>query len=154
MTCSFDYQPIFLNSIAEIVGIFAVTVVINRWGRVTSQVVFYTCTGFSVLLCGLDLSPSAVDVFGGVARACAMGGAAATWVANPELFPTDIRATGHSICNSVARVGALLSPYIVMSDLAVSSVGIVLFSTSLFAAFAARMTPETAGNALDAKGVR
>ena len=30
-SCSFDFQPIFLNSVAEIVGIAIVTLVINRY---------------------------------------------------------------------------------------------------------------------------
>ena len=74
-------------------------------------------------------------------------------MANPELYPTDIRATGHSVCNSVARVGALISPFVVMSSMPVSSVGVVLFISSLIAAFAAKLTPETAGAVLDAKGI-
>ena len=93
-----------------------------------------------------------MEVFGGIARACAMAGAAATWVANPEIYPTDIRATGHSTCNAMARIGALMSPFIVMSELSVPAVGVVLCVTSLLTATAAGFTRETLNKELDSSG--
>lgn len=102
-----------------------------------------------MLLCVADISLEAVAVFSSVARACAMAGAAATWVATPELYPTEIRATGHSVCNAVARIGALISPFVVMSSLSIQTIGGVLCATNAIAVLAARLTPETVGSALD-----
>ena len=42
------------------------------------------------------------------ARAAAMGSSCATWIITPEVYPTDIRATGHSVANGKdarARIG-------------------------------------------------
>ena len=113
-----------------------------------SQVVFYTTAGLSVLLCSFSFSPVATELFGGIARGSSMAATAATWVASPELYKTDIRATGHSICNAVARVGAMISPFIVLSSLNIQTVGVVLCVTNLLAAAAAKCTPETAGLSL------
>ena len=78
-----------------------------------------------------------------------MAGSAATWVASPELFPTDIRATGHAWCSAVARLGAIAAPYVVLSDLSVPIVGIVLCISNLLSVVAVFFTPETAGALLD-----
>lgn len=83
-----------------------------------------------------------------------MAASGATWVASPELYPTEIRATGHAICNAVARIGALLSPYVVMSSLGIPTVATVLCITSMLAGLAAKLTPETAGADLDTTGVK
>lgn len=154
-TCSFDYQSIFLSSISEIAGILCVQQVINSWGRVKSQMFFYSGAAIAVVLYAQNISPHAEidEVFGGVARGFAMSATAATWVASPELYPTEIRATGHAFCSAVARLGALLSPYVVMSDLAVGNVGIIIGISNIVAAVAVGFTPETAGAVMDKTGL-
>lgn len=149
--CSFDYGSIFVSAISEVVGILAVQMVINSWGRVKSQAVFYGGAAASVLIFSLSVSDSIVidDVLGGLSRGSIMAGSAATWVASPELFPTDIRATGHAWCSAVARLGAIAAPYVVLSDLSVPIVGIVLCISNLLSVVAVFFTPETAGALLD-----
>lgn len=41
-----------------------------------------------------------------IARMGAMGSSCATWVATSELYPTEMRATGHSVASALARIGA------------------------------------------------
>ena len=149
--CSFDYESIFISAISEIVGILAVQMVINLWGRVRSQTVFYIGAAVSVLIFSMSVSNSIViaDILGGLSRGSIMAGSAATWVASPELFPTDIRATGHAWCSAVARLGAIAAPYVVLSDMPVSVVGIVLCLTNVISAVSVQFTPETAGALLD-----
>ena len=149
--CSFDYESIFISAISEIVGILAVQMVINAWGRVKSQTFFYAAAAVSVLIFSLSVSDSIVidDILGGISRGSIMAGSAATWVASPELFPTEIRATGHAWCSAVARLGAVAAPYVVLSDLSVYVVGIVLCTTNFISVIAVQFTPETAGALMD-----
>lgn len=46
-----------------------------------------------------------------VARGSAMMASSLTWIVTPEGYPTEVRATGHSWGNLLARVGALLTTY-------------------------------------------
>jgi len=89
-SCSFDYQDIFLSACAEFLGVTMCALVIDRWGRVRSQISFYLLAAASVLC--LAGGPQGITVYGFVAmsmlaRVAAMGASCATWVATPELYP-------------------------------------------------------------------
>jgi hypothetical protein len=66
-------------------------------------------------------------------------------VATPELFATEYRAFGHATCLAISKLGAFLSPYVVMSHLSPMSVGIILCMINFLASVAAARLPETAG---------
>jgi hypothetical protein len=75
-----------------------------------------------------------------------MGASCATWVATSELYPTEMRATGHSVSSSIAKLGSFLVPYFVVSSISFSTVGIVLGCVNLVASVVAFFTlPETKG---------
>ncbi len=72
-------------------------------------------------------------------------------VSTPELFPTNLRATGHSISSSVARLGAFSSPFVIDNyKISEFAVGLVIGIVNVAAAVAAFMLPETMGKDLDA----
>ena len=74
---------------------------------------------------------------------CIMGASAATWVATPEIFPTEMRATGHSICNLAARLGGFAAPYFVQSSFSVLSVAFGLAAFNILGSGASYLLPET-----------
>lgn len=67
----------------------------------------------------------------------------ATWVATPELYTTELRATGHSSCNAVSKMCSFFSPYLISSALPPITIGIVLAVLNLLAAATAQLLPET-----------
>lgn len=149
-SCSFDYPPILENSIAEFFGITIVILLINQIGRVKSQSYGYLLGGIAVIIMGFNNKHKImVTVFSGIARAAAMGASSATWVHTPELFPTNLRASGHSICNVAARLAAFSAPFIVFSSLSFFIVAMILFCANIVAAVCAILLPETAGLTLD-----
>ena len=61
-----------------------------------------------------------------------------------------MRATGHSVCSSCARAGAFLSPYFVISDASLFTVGSTLAIVNFIAAAVALFfLPETKGARMD-----
>ena len=44
-----------------------------------------------------------------------MGSSSVTWLHTPEILTTDVRGTGHALCNACARVGAGVCPFVVNS---------------------------------------
>jgi len=147
--CSFDYLSIFINSSSEVVGVIIVALMIDPLGRTRSQAVMYVASGVAVALMGTSMPHAALVMVSGIARLCVTGATAATCVAKPELFPTRMRATGHSLSSLMARTGSLLSPFLVQSHMSVSAVAIVLCIVNLLAASTAMMLPETKGRSLD-----
>lgn len=66
-------------------------------------------------------------------------------VAAPELFPTAIRATGHSIAGVMSEFGAFASPFVVSGSASKETIGIVFATFNFIAALCCVVLPETAG---------
>lgn len=148
--CAFEYTPILENSTSEFLGVTLAILFINHGGRVKTQSLGYFIGGVAVFVMAfLHDSKNTVFWMALIARASAMGGSCATWVHTPELFPTNLRASGHSLCNVAARLAAFCSPYVVFSPLSHFTVAFILCLFNLAAALAASMLPETAGMSLE-----
>jgi MFS family permease len=167
-TCSFDYESLFINSAAEFAGIFVATQIIDRLGRVRSQVVMYVIAGVMLLFMGWNIAPIGYLIALWIGRAALIGASCITWVATPELFPTgssfcectsvdyaklmvadlELRGTGHGLCNAFARIGAFFSPYFILSSLDDSMISLGVCGICLLAGGAAYTLPETTGQHL------
>lgn len=112
----FDYSAIFISSSAELLGTTLVIILIDRVGRIPSQVVGYAAAGVCIfLLCFLASVGSADDtaahhrwelvLFGFILRALVMAATCTSWVMTAEVLSTEIRSTGHSSANAMARLG-------------------------------------------------
>ena len=153
-TCSFDYASIFDTSAAEFVGIILAIYLISPVGRVRCQIMAYGLSGISVLAMGVlgAAGPdyrSSVLGFGMLARCASMGGVCCTWVHTPELFPTSVRATAHSLCNMGAKMSGIFVSFLVFSDASNMDVAIVLSFFFCGAVLCATVLPETSGKTLD-----
>lgn len=145
--CTFDYESIFVNASAELLGVFFASLVIDLWGRTRTQAAFYALAGIAVLMMGLELpSVALLPYISMIARMGAMGSSCATWVATSELYPTEMRATGHSVCSSLAKLGSFVVPYFVVSSITFSTIGLTLAFFNFMASAVAFTLPDTTGN--------
>lgn len=148
--CHFNYVPILEDTLSEFVGVTVVIMTINSLGRVKTQWIGYLLGGIGVLVMGLTTNNNtSLLLFGFLGRSAAMGASCATWVCTPEVFPTSLRASGHSFCNMAAKMAAFAVPYVIFSSLSDASLGVVLAAFNFIAAAAAYMLPETANKSLD-----
>lgn len=151
-TCSFDYSAIFVNSSAELVGVFVGAFVIDVLGRRGSQVTFYSLSAVFIFAMGFSgsISSSGLMAISWFARLSSLVSNNSTWVITPELFPTSMRGTGHSFCNMGSRIGAFCCPYFVSSSsisLFVVAIGLTVFN--VLAAIISMTLPETSDKSLD-----
>ncbi|KAG2471405.1 SVOP protein, partial [Polypterus senegalus] len=93
-------------------GVLITLWIIDRIGRkktmALSFVVFSSCT----LLLFACVGRTALTIFLFIARAFISGGFQAAYVYTPEVYPTATRALGLGTCSGMARVGALITPFI------------------------------------------
>ncbi len=95
---SFDYGAIFVSSTAELFGTIIVITLVDRIGRIPTQIISYICGGVGLLLLCICASFGAnkiilVGLAFGV-RICEMAGSCVTWISTAEILTTDIRSTG------------------------------------------------------------
>ena len=84
-SCSFDYEYIFINSSAEIVGVTIAGFVIDNAGRIRTQCGFYLMGSVMMMILGFNMSTTGVLVIAWLARLAAMASSCATWV-RPRLI--------------------------------------------------------------------
>jgi MFS family permease len=123
----FDYSAIFISSSAEIIGLIAAILSVDRFGRVRTQACTYLLGGLCILVLGLldfylggdpvkvQDQEAGVDqvksteqgdqeeerrhliLFAFFSRMFIMAATSTTWLHTSELLPTEIRATGHGL---------------------------------------------------------
>lgn len=117
-----------------------------RYGRKHSQTSLYGLAAVGVLLTGLPLDKGVTRVMAIGARITSMAATSVTMVITPELFPTSMRASGHSVASSFARLGGFATPFLVNSTLSIFLVALVLAIGNAIAMLAAFGLPETKGS--------
>lgn len=145
---SFDYSAIFISSSAEIVGTALAIATVDRIGRIPTIVGSYLAGGvtvFTMCFFANQFGRSTLVVISFVARVCEMVASCTLWILTAELFSTEIRSTGHSAANAVARIGGFLSPYLVSGSAPLRIAGIVFLVVHFTAAFFTSRLPETKG---------
>lgn len=151
-TYHFDYVALFVSNSAEIVGTAVVVMTVDMAGRIPIQFVSYSLGGVLVLtLCILASSENhdhyyyiMVCLSFGV-RMLMMAASCTTWVSTAEILTTDIRSTGHSAANAMARIGGFIVPYVVSPTTKLTTIGYSMLTVALCTAYCAWNLPETKG---------
>jgi putative MFS transporter len=148
-SCSFDYSSIFINSLSELIGTTFGVVLIDRIGRVNTQMIFYLLSGLFVAMVSVpSLSSGGVLAVAFVGRMCIMTASSSTWVLTPELYSTEYRTFGHAICVSMSKVGAFISPFIVVSSFSIPAVATILGIANALAVLSVYFLPDSTGLSL------
>jgi MFS family permease len=147
----FDYSAIFVSSAAELVGTTLVILAVDRVGRISSQVVAYLLAGFFICVLGV-LSEQRASRFvlvaaAFLARVFEMSGTCVTWVSTAEILTTEVRTTGHSAANALARMGAFFCPFLVQ-DNSPKVIGVFMLFVHIFTALCVSKLPETKGKSM------
>lgn len=108
-----DYMDLLWTTLAEFPGIFATIFVIEKFGRKKTMafqfVVFACCVCVLIFVTGNRTFLTCV-LF--LARGIIAGLFQAAYVYTPEVYPTALRSTAVGACSGVARLGAMITPYV------------------------------------------
>ncbi|CAM9291173.1 unnamed protein product [Phaeothamnion confervicola] len=149
-TCSFSYGFILATSVGELVGELATLSTIESWGRIRTFMVLCFLASSSNLWMASGLGGSAVTlVTAFVARASIGGMVTVIWVLTPEIFPTEVRATAHSLGLVFNYAGSAAAPYLVDSGWAQLLIGGIVSASIIACGAIVRSFSETAGRTVD-----
>ncbi|XP_074777464.1 synaptic vesicle 2-related protein isoform X2 [Athene noctua] len=155
LTCEYlteeDYTDLLWTTLSEFPGVLVTLWIIDRIGRKKTMALSFFVFSFCSLLLFLCVGRNVLTVLLFIARAFISGGFQAAYVYTPEVYPTATRALGLGTCSGMARVGALITPFIaqVMLESSVYLTLVVYSGCCLLAAVASCFLPiETKGRGL------
>ncbi|KAF7240704.1 Synaptic vesicle 2-related protein [Varanus komodoensis] len=146
-----DYIDLLWTTLSEFPGVLVTLWVIDWIGRKKTMALCFFVFSFCSLLLFLCVGRQVLTVLLFIARAFISGGFQAAYVYTPEVYPTATRALGLGTCSGVARVGALITPFIaqVMLESSIYLTLIVYSGCCVLAALASCLLPiETKGRGL------
>ncbi|XP_041461673.1 organic cation transporter protein-like [Lytechinus variegatus] len=143
------YLNFFLSGAVEIVGYVAAIFAIDFFGRRPSIATFLIIGGSACLInIGLPIGAwnTAVALIG---KSAISASYSIVYVYSAECFPTPVRSVGVGTCSMMARVGAIVSPLIlILGDYYYSAPLIIFGTTTILAGFLSLLFPETRGKKL------
>ncbi|RBY79911.1 MFS transporter [Geodermatophilus sp. TF02-6] len=148
---SFGYT--LLITLAQLPGYAAAAVLVERWGRRPTLVVFLLGSAVGAGLFALADGDTAVLVTGMVLSFTNLGAWGAVYAVTPEVYPTALRATGAGAAAGFGRLASIAAPLCVPPLLDAGGNGLVFgtFAAAFaVAALASSALPEHRGQALEA----
>ncbi|XP_068617193.1 synaptic vesicle 2-related protein [Brachionichthys hirsutus] len=146
-----DYKDLLWTTLSEFPGLLVTLWAIDRLGRrKTMALCFFIFSMCMIPLYGC-VGRASMTVLIFIARAFISGGFQAAYVYTPEVYPTATRALGLGTSSGMARVGALITPFVaqVMLESSVYLALSVYCCCCLLAAIASCALPiETTGRGL------
>ncbi|KAG9487081.1 hypothetical protein GDO78_007121, partial [Eleutherodactylus coqui] len=146
-----DYTDLLWTTLSEFPGVLVTLWIIDRLGRKKTMAICFFVFSLCALLLFLCVGRNVLTVLLFIARAFISGGFQAAYVYTPEVYPTATRALGLGTCSGMARVGALVTPFIaqVMLESSIYLTVLVYSGCCLLAAVASCFLPiETKGRGL------
>ncbi|KAG5676991.1 hypothetical protein PVAND_006782 [Polypedilum vanderplanki] len=146
-----DYMDLLWTTLAEFPGIFATIYIIERCGRKRTMAFQFLLYAGCVLLITITNERVLLTLILFLGRAVIAGLFQAAYVYTPEVYPTNLRSVGVGGCSSLARLGAMCTPYVaqVLFQVSVGQAVAVYSAFALCASIACIFLPyETRGNDL------
>ncbi|VDL72370.1 unnamed protein product [Nippostrongylus brasiliensis] len=107
-----DYFDLFSTTMAEFPGLIITVVIIEWLGRKKTMALEFAVFSFftySLYFC-LDRLTVTTLIF--IARAFISGAFQCAYVYTPEVYPTTLRAVGLGASSAMARIGAIVTPFV------------------------------------------
>ena len=141
------YQWVFFLALVQLPGYFSAAWLVERWGRRRVLATYLTAAAAATYLWSLGSGVAVALVAAGLLSFFVLGAWAALYALTPEVYPTEIRATGMGVASGWARVGGSVAPLVGGLLIPVSLVAALsVFAVSFaFAAASALLVSETRG---------
>jgi MFS transporter, putative metabolite:H+ symporter len=146
---SFEFTLVM--TLAQLPGYGVAAWLIERWGRRPTLATFLVGSAGAALLFAVATGPAFILASGMLLSFFNLGAWGALYAATPEVYPTEVRATGSGWAAGFGRIASIVAPLCVPPLLAWRGVGAVFTSFSLFfglAVVGSLLLPELRGRAL------
>lgn len=106
------YQYTFILALAQVPGYFSAAWLIERWGRRLTLAVYLAASAVCTYAFTVAATTAGIVTAASMMSFFALGGWGALYAYTPELYPTDIRATGVGWASGQTRIAGALAPLV------------------------------------------
>ena len=106
------YQYTFTLALAQVPGYFSAAWLIERWGRRLTLAVYLAASAVCTYAFTVAATTAGIVTAASMMSFFALGGWGALYAYTPELYPTDIRATGVGWASGLTRIAGALAPLV------------------------------------------
>eukprot|EP00928_Gymnodinium_smaydae_P082567 TRINITY_DN6589_c0_g2_i2.p1 TRINITY_DN6589_c0_g2~~TRINITY_DN6589_c0_g2_i2.p1 ORF type:complete len:424 (+),score=89.23 TRINITY_DN6589_c0_g2_i2:137-1408(+) len=150
----FDFVALMGPNLGQAFGLLIGLSLVDTAGRKVVQQASYVISGIFTIGLGFpSLGKQTLSILSSLALMAQMSASCCTWTHTPELFPTKVRGVANALCNSFARFGAAMSPFLVSELIPMLPTACIMAGFSFMGAIAVSFVKETAGAALDDEDV-
>ncbi len=130
------YSNTFILALAQVPGYFSAAYLLERWGRRNTLAVYLLASGVFTFVFAISTSPGMILIASILMSFFALGAWGALYAWTPELYPTEIRATGVGWASGMSRIAGILAPILggILFGLATTASGSLLYVLSLWSA--------------------
>lgn len=106
------YQYAFLLALAQVPGYLSAAWLVERWGRRTTLAAYLTASALFTWLFAVADTTAGLVVAGALMSFFALGAWGALYAYTPEVYPTQVRATGMGTASGMTRIAGALAPLV------------------------------------------
>ncbi|GMT21225.1 hypothetical protein PFISCL1PPCAC_12522, partial [Pristionchus fissidentatus] len=107
-----DYFDLLTASLAEFPGLIITALIIEWVGRKKTMALEFSVFGLATYLLYFCLNRNTVIALIFIGRAFISGAFQCAYVYTPEVYPTTLRASGLGAASGMARIGAIITPFV------------------------------------------
>lgn len=106
------YQNTFILALAQLPGYFSAAYLVERWGRRRTLAVYLVASGVFTYLFAYATGTGMLVAMGAWMSFFTLGAWGALYAYTPEVYPTNLRATGMGAASGWTRISGALAPSI------------------------------------------
>jgi MFS transporter, putative metabolite:H+ symporter len=106
------YQYAFLLALAQVPGYLSAAWLVERWGRRATLAAYLTASALFTWLFAVADTTAGLVLAGSLMSFFTLGAWGALYAYTPEVYPTQVRATGMGTASGMTRVAGALAPLV------------------------------------------
>lgn len=104
------YQNVFILALAQLPGYFSAAYLVERWGRKMTLAVYLLLSGLFTYLFAVVSGLSVIVGAAVLMSFFTLGAWGVLYAYTPELYPTEVRATGMGAASGMTRIAGAIAP--------------------------------------------